>query len=84
MSLQIPKDIKYLEYCETPHNKYEIGKHFSDPYATVYAHMRKLVKMQLLFVVKEENGRGPGKVKYYLITDKGRAIVRGHMEATRE
>lgn len=84
MSLQIPKDIEYLKYCETPHNRYQIGKHLSDPYATVCAHVKKLEEMGLLFVAKSDDGRGPGKVKYYLITDKGRAIVRGHMEAMRE
>jgi DNA-binding PadR family transcriptional regulator len=84
MTLQIPKDIEYLKYCEAPHNRYELAKQFSSPYSMICFHVKKLVNMQLLFVVKEENGRGPGKVKYYLTTDKGRAIVRGHMEATRE
>jgi DNA-binding MarR family transcriptional regulator len=83
MSLQIPRDTDYLQFCETPRNKYEIAKHFSVPYSSIDQHVKKLLKMGFLFVYNEQKGRGPGKVKYYLVTDKARAIVKGCMEATR-
>lgn len=85
MSLDMQKDVKILKYCaETAHNRYQIAKHIANHYSSTYKRVNKLVSMQLLLISRQEDGRSGLKVKFFLTSDKGRAILRGYMEARRD
>jgi predicted transcriptional regulator len=75
-SLKIPKDIKVLSFCCTPKIQYEIMQEMNNGQSTVQTYIERLVKMGLLFVVEEKEYRPGKKSKKYLITDKGRAVLR--------
>lgn len=82
-SLQLPKDLDVLRLCQQPRTRYELSKHFGNGYQTTIDYMERLEQLDLVFVVEETVYR-PGKMKKkYLITAKGRAVLRGHEEAER-
>jgi hypothetical protein len=82
MSLDIPKDAELLKFCEYKQNRYGIAKHFGNHYPSIIQRVEKLVKMGFLKELEPEGGSGPkGKVRFFLTTDSGRAVLRGLMEA---
>jgi len=84
VSLKIPIDMDILSFCqETAKNKYRIAKQLGLDYTVVLTHVDKLIEMQLLFVSREERGKGPGLIQYLLVTTKGTAILRGYKEGLR-
>lgn len=82
-SLKLPKDLDILRFCQIPRIRYEIMKEFSNGQATTEAYMTRLERMGLLFVVEQDEYRPGKKRKRYLITAKGRAVLRGYEEAER-
>lgn len=82
-SLQIPKDLDVLRFCQVPRTRYDVMKEFSNHYPTTIAYMGRLENMGLLFVLEEKDWRPGKKLKKYLITAKGRAVLRGYEEAER-
>lgn len=84
-SLKIPDDIKILRLLQQPKNRYQINQKIKKlTYPGVIKRIRVLENLGYVFAVREEHGRGPtGTVTYYLITAKGRGILRGHEEAER-
>jgi len=84
MSLKIPVDMDILSFCqETAKNRYQIAKQLGLDYTVGVTHVDKLIKMELLFVSREERGKGPGMVQYLLVTTKGTAMLRGYKEGLR-
>jgi len=84
MSLKIPVDMDILSFCqETAKNRYQIAKQLDLDYTVVLRHVDKLIEMKLLFVSREERGKGPGLIQYLLVTTKGTAILRGYKEGLR-
>jgi len=82
-SIKYPKDMEILKFLQQPRNRYEIAKRFKNHYASALAYIERLEDLGLIFVLREEPWR-PGKVmKYYLITSKGRSLLRGYEEAER-
>ena len=85
-ALRIPADMNILECCEDiAKNRYQIAKTLQLEYGRTSKHITKLLGMGLLFVSREQKGRGPTrKVEYYLVTSQGAAILRGYREASRK
>lgn len=81
-SLQLPEDIKILKFLQQPRIRYEIKNHLKNYYASTLNRLNRLEKLGYIFVVRTEPWRGK-LMKYYLITSKGRAILRGYEEAER-
>lgn len=79
-SLHIPQDLAFLKYLQTPHNRYEIRVHFKKNYSIIHEQAERLLKLGFIFVVREEDGRGPSTVKYYSLTMKGQAYLRASEE----
>ena len=83
-SLNFPEDIEILKVLLRPKNKYEVHKQVSPwSYPTIIRKINKLEKEGLIFCTREEQRHGLWKSKYYLITAKGRAVLRGFEEAER-
>ena len=82
-SLKLPKDLQILRLCTQQHTRYQVMQHFHNHQSTTEAYMNRLLKMELLFIVKEEPYRTGKTIKWFLITAKGRAVLRGHEEAER-
>jgi len=75
-SLRIPEDIPFLKYLQMPRNRYQMSKKFREySYPTILKKVSELEKGGYIQVVREEKGHGPRPVKYYLITEKGKAIL---------
>lgn len=82
-SLQLPKDLEVLRLCQQPRNRYELAKIFGNGYQTTVDYIERLERLGLLFVSEESEYRPGKKKKMYLITTKGRSVLRGHEEADR-
>jgi len=84
MSLvKFPKDIEVLKFLQQPRKRYEIAKKFGNHYASALAYINRLEELGLIFIVREEPWRAGKVIKYYLITAKGRSLLRGYEEAER-
>ena len=82
-SIQLPEDIKVLKYLETePHTRYDVATLLKAHYADAAARLDRLRHLDYIFIQRDEDWHGR-KRKYYLITVKGRAILRGFEEAER-
>lgn len=82
MSIQIPHDVEVLRFLDKSKTRYQIALHFGDHFQVTRDYMDKLQRLGLVFVVKTEPWHR-GEVRHYLITAKGRAILRGFEEAER-
>ena len=83
-SLKVPEDVNILRLLQQPKNRYEINKDIREStYPGITKKVNRLMEMGLVFKVREKDGPGPGKVKYFLITSKGRSVLRGFEEAER-
>jgi len=82
LSLQIPQDLDVLRYLDKPKTRYQVAIHLGNHTVVASAYMNRLEKLGLVFVV-ETRPWHRGEVKKYLITAKGRAVLRGFMEAER-
>jgi DNA-binding PadR family transcriptional regulator len=80
VSLKIPKDLDILRFLQEPHNRYQVSKHFGNHYPSIIVRTNKLQRMGLIFVIRQEQGHGPEPVKFYVITAKGQAMLRGYEE----
>ena len=75
-SIRIPNDLPFLEFLKKPRNRYQIHKKFRDySYPAILKKIDELEKGGYIQVIREERGHGPKPVKYYLITEKGKAIL---------
>jgi len=75
-SIKFPDDIPFLEFLKEPRNRYQIYKAFKEyTYPAVLKKVNDLERGGFIQVVREEKGHGPKLVKYYLITEKGKAIL---------
>lgn len=80
------KDIQVLHFLQQPRSRYEIAANFGNHYATTRLYIERLDREGFIFVVSSEPwtaGKREGLKKNYLITAKGRSILRGFEEADR-
>lgn len=82
-SLQLPKDIEILKFLQEPRIRNKIKDHLKNHYASTLIRLNRLEKLGYVFVSRTEPWRKGKVMKYYLITPKGRAMLRGYEEAER-
>lgn len=79
-SIQLPKDTEILKLLSEPHTRYDVMKRLKNHYSSTLVRLDRLEAMGYIFVQREVPWRGK-KMKFYLITAKGMAILRGFREA---
>ena len=80
------KDVDVLKLLQKPSTRYKISKHFGNHYPTTCYYIERLEEEGFIFVVESEPWRAGKKgsvKKLYLITARGRAVLRGFEEAER-
>lgn len=79
----MPKDMHVLRFLlNEPKTRYEIAAHFGNHYNTTRTYVDRLLELEFIFVASTRPWH-TGEVKYYLITPKGRSMLRGYEEAVR-
>lgn len=69
--LRIPRDPQVLMLLKKPMNPYQVSQHFKDHYSSTQNYLKRLARMGLIKVVREDTKKGKGKILYYRITRKG-------------
>lgn len=82
-SIQLPDDIKILNFLQQPHTRYQVMKHLGNHYQSTIIRLDRLEKLGYVFVSDSRPWQRDKVLKFYLITASGRAMVRGYEEADR-
>jgi len=83
-SIQLPKDLEILRFLQLEQRtRYEVKKKIGNHYQSTINRLDRLEKIGLVFVSETKPWRKVKVQKFYLITAKGRAILRGHEEGDR-
>lgn len=79
------KDVEILKLLQKPRTRYHVSKHFGNHYASTCSYVDRLEEEGFIFVVESEPWKSgfSGIKKLYLLTARGRAVLRGFEEAER-
>lgn len=77
--LRIPRDPQVLQLLKKSMNRYQVSRHFGDQYGSVRAYLKRLERMGLIKVVREDKTKGKGAIKFYRTTKKGEQAL-GNLE----